>query len=195
MQLSVPIMHNLTNGTLVVNKIKSVGIVETVHIRSQNVLQKKWCVSLAVGKERKGKERKGKLNSTNNNNQSQISAASMQFPSIPWLDDSTLAKSLHKSILTVYINGEKVNALVDSGSTDNFIHPRVVKQLSLSTFPTTNKVLLASPSQSKSVTEFTVVDTIIKDKLYENMKLYVLKNLCWYHSWSSVSEATSKSNL
>jgi len=39
--------------------------------------------------------------------------------------------------LTTYINGVKIQALIDGGSTDSFIQPRVVKFLNLTVQPTT----------------------------------------------------------
>ena len=56
------------------------------------------------------------------------------------------AESLKKACVGVLINGKSAQALVDSGSTHNFIHPDIVKSLGLVIYPTLEKVTMASSS-------------------------------------------------
>ena len=76
------------------------------------------------------------------------------------------------------INNVKYDALIDSGSTDNFIHPRVVKQLSLTVIPFHSKVAMASSSNVKNVTGYVNTDIAFHGKVYNNLRLSILDNLC-----------------
>ena len=44
------------------------------------------------------------------------------------------------------IKGQEISALIDSGSTDSFIHPRVIESHALSTIPSLKQVSMASTS-------------------------------------------------
>ena len=59
--------------------------------------------------------------------------------------------SLNKSTCKVFINNIKLNALIDSGSTNSFIYPRVVNSLSLSICPDESQVSMASAAFSRKV--------------------------------------------
>ena len=76
------------------------------------------------------------------------------------------------------INGSVVNALVDSGSTDNFINPKQVERLSLTILPSRETVSMASSSLSAKMKGYCSATIVLHDQTYENVKLYVLPNLC-----------------
>ena len=88
------------------------------------------------------------------------------------------AESLKKACVGVLINGKSALALVDSGSTHNFIHPDIVKSLGLVIYPTLEKVTMASSSHSSKIEGYCYADIILKDRVYTNIKLYILSNLC-----------------
>ena len=88
------------------------------------------------------------------------------------------AESLKKACVGVLINGKSAQALVDSGSTHNFIHPDIVKSLGLVIYPTLEKVTMASSSHSSRIEGYCYADIILKDRVYTNIKLYILSNLC-----------------
>ena len=88
------------------------------------------------------------------------------------------AESLKKACVGVLINGKSAQALVDSGSTHNFIHPDIVKSLGLVIYPTLEKVTMASSSHSSKIEGYCYADIILKDRVYTNIKLYILSNLC-----------------
>ena len=88
------------------------------------------------------------------------------------------AESLKKACVGVLINGKSAQALVDSGSTHNFIHPDIVKSLGLVIYPTLEKVTMASSSHSSKIEGYCYADIILKDRVYTNIKFYILSNLC-----------------
>ena len=76
------------------------------------------------------------------------------------------------------IKGKEFKALVDSGSTDNFINPRLVADLSLPVTNMNSKVTMASSSHMNKITGFVKTDLIIGKNVYTNLKLSLLENLC-----------------
>lgn len=56
---------------------------------------------------------------------------------------------LTRSSIQITVNGKGVQALIDSGSTDSFIHPAVVNRLKLVTRPAEMSINMASTSLSK----------------------------------------------
>ena len=78
----------------------------------------------------------------------------------------------------VKINSVILDALIDSGSTGSFINPRVIKQLSLSTLPSTFAVSMASNSYSSKTEGICVLDLELGDRSYTSVELAVLPNLC-----------------
>ena len=90
----------------------------------------------------------------------------------------SVAESLKKACVGILIDGKSVHALVDSGSTHNFIHPDMVKSLGLVVCPTQEKVTMASSSHSSKIEGYCYTDIILKGRVYTDIKLYVLSNLC-----------------
>ena len=84
------------------------------------------------------------------------------------------AESLKKACVGVLINGKSAQALVDSGSTHNFIHPDIVKSLGLVIYPTLEKVTMASSSHSSKIEGYCYADIILKDRVYTNIKYKIL---------------------
>ena len=70
------------------------------------------------------------------------------------------------------------DALLDSGSTDSFVHPDLVEKLALPVSKSTIQVKMASTSLSSKVTGVCVVDIYIANTTYPNIKLNIMKNLC-----------------
>ena len=87
-------------------------------------------------------------------------------------------KSLKKACVGILINGRSAQALVDSGSTHNFIHPDIARSCGLVVYPTLEKVTMASSSYSSEIEGYCHTDIILKGRVYANIKLYVLSNLC-----------------
>ena len=94
------------------------------------------------------------------------------------------AESLKKACVGVLINGKSAQALVDSESAHNFIHPGIAKSLGLVIYPTLEKVTMTS-SHSSEIEGYCFADIMLKDRVYRNMKLYILSNLCTDRTGSS----------
>lgn len=95
------------------------------------------------------------------------------FPTLTWLDGPS-SKSFNKYVVPVYRNNRKFRALIDSGSTDNFIHQRVIDQLSLNLTSCDSILSMASTAHVKFISEYVK----FQDKMYDSMKLTVLDDSC-----------------
>ena len=78
----------------------------------------------------------------------------------------------------MYINNVKFNALIDSGISENWVHPAVVHKLGLVKQSTDTVVSMASASFTNSIAFCTVADVKIRGKLYNSVKINLLENLC-----------------
>ena len=76
------------------------------------------------------------------------------------------------------INDYSLSALIDSGSSDSFIHPDVAQKLSLPISPTNTDVNMAVLSLSSNVLGYCITDITVNDKKYSKVILYVMKDLC-----------------
>ena len=87
---------------------------------------------------------------------------------------------LSQSMENVDINGHPVKATADSASSSSFIHPDKAKQLKLPLIPVDQdyEVGMASNSLKATSTVYCNVELRIKDRTYQNIKLFVLPNLC-----------------
>ena len=87
---------------------------------------------------------------------------------------------LSQSMLNVEVNNHPVTCIADSASSASFIHPQCAEKLKLILKPIDQKyeVGMASNSLKVSSTSYALVNLKVKDRIYENMKLYVLPNLC-----------------
>lgn len=85
---------------------------------------------------------------------------------------------LSKSSACVTINGQSVEALFNSGSSESFIHPDIVKKANLRRFPIERTVAMAKSSFSTTITSYCVIDLEYRGRKYEQLKVSVLPNLC-----------------
>ena len=118
-----------------------------------------------------------KSNKWNNKNQNGGTTAAIFSPVLATVNIVT-PNSLQKSIVKVQIKNHDVNALIDSGSSNCFIHPRVVKQLNLDIFPDTGHVSMASCSLSSNVSRFVKEDLTINGRQYHKQRFRILSDLC-----------------
>ena len=80
--------------------------------------------------------------------------------------------------MSILVNGKSAQALVDSGSSHNFIYPDIAKSCGLLVYPTQEKVTMASSSYSSEIEGYCYTDIILENRIYGNIKLYILSNLC-----------------
>ena len=108
---------------------------------------------------------------------SKVSAATWS-PLLAIVPTST-TKSLSKSSATVSMNGFQVTALFDSGSSESFIHPDLVKKTGLTVYPSSGTVSMAmSTSSSAKVSGACVIDLSYQGRKYEALRVSVLPGLC-----------------
>ena len=108
-------------------------------------------------------------------NKNRVSAAAWS----PTLATVGAPESLSKSSGTVTIQGLEVKALFDSGSTESFIHPRLVERVALTVQPSSGTVSMAtSASRTVSITGTCVADLSYQGRKYADYKLSVLPGLC-----------------
>ena len=108
---------------------------------------------------------------------SKVSAAAWS-PLLATVPTST-TKSLSKSSATVSMNGFQVTALFDSGSSESFIYPDLVKKTGLTVYPSSGTVSMAtSTSSSAKVSGACGIDLSYQGRKYEALRVSVLPGLC-----------------
>ncbi|CDW54627.1 zf-CCHC and Asp protease 2 domain containing prot ein, partial [Trichuris trichiura] len=86
--------------------------------------------------------------------------------------------SLSKAVIAALSNGREVRCLVDSGSSESVVHPRIVKAFGLKTCRSRVAVRMASGSSTVSALGHTSANPLLKGRCYEDVRLVVLPNLC-----------------
>ena len=86
--------------------------------------------------------------------------------------------ALSKATCKVSILDTSFDALIDSGSTESFIHPDVVNTLSLDISTCVNNVSMASSSLSKTTLGVCRVNLSLNGHEYTDVKLSILPDLC-----------------
>ncbi|XP_067030897.1 uncharacterized protein [Acropora muricata] len=105
---------------------------------------------------------------------SKVSAA-MHSPIIATTQSSG---SLSKSTATINIKKLQVKPLFDSGSTESFIHPNLVRRAGLTVRPAGGAVSMASTALSANVTGTCTANLKYQNQKYTNVHLSVLPGLC-----------------
>lgn len=85
---------------------------------------------------------------------------------------------LDKSVRHSKINGIPVNALIDTGSSENFVHNNIVKLNKLTIHPDKGEVSMADVSLSSKILGQCTVDLELQGETYHGVKLKVLPSLC-----------------
>ena len=86
--------------------------------------------------------------------------------------------ALSKAVVKLLINDVETDGLIDSGSSESFIHPDVVKLHSLKVQQSQSAVTMASTSFSTQTTGFCTADIQFNGRVYESVRLTVLPQLC-----------------
>uniref|UniRef100_A0A5S6QM86 RNA-directed DNA polymerase n=1 Tax=Trichuris muris TaxID=70415 RepID=A0A5S6QM86_TRIMR len=86
--------------------------------------------------------------------------------------------SLSTAVLRISLNGREVNCLFDTGSSESFIHPRVVRALSLNVSRSRESVTMASSALTMNTDGHTVADLLVNDRMYKTVRLVILPSLC-----------------
>jgi len=99
-------------------------------------------------------------------------------PTLASVISASIPAALAKATTKVVINGVEVDRLVDSGSTESFIHPNLVKQHSLKVTPSNCRVSMAFSSLSTQTEGCCTVNLTLCGRDYHNVCLVVLRGLC-----------------
>ena len=91
---------------------------------------------------------------------------------------SSTPPTLLKSSTEVTINGTSARALVDSGSSESFIHPRLADSLNLRKYSTRRSISMAQSSLSAETLGHCIVNLEVDGKEYPNLRLSILPGLC-----------------
>ena len=91
--------------------------------------------------------------------------------------NSNSPSSLSKSSSEIVIKGVSTRALIDSCSTESFIHPRLMKSLNLP-YPEHRDITTAQSSLSARTLGFCMVDLELGGKQYSKIRLSILPGLC-----------------
>ena len=75
------------------------------------------------------------------------------------------------------INNMKVNALIDSGSSESYIHPNIVDKLNLTVQPCHSNVSMASGTHKCEIVGKVSVNFNIENHQYKNVSLQIMENL------------------
>lgn len=86
--------------------------------------------------------------------------------------------ALSKAVVKLSINNVETDGLIDSGSSESFVHPDVVKVHGLKVQPSQSAVTMASTSFSTETSGFCTVNIKVNGRLYESVRLTVLPQLC-----------------
>ena len=89
-----------------------------------------------------------------------------------------ISEGLKKACMKISLNGKDVLALIDSGSTDNFIHPRVVKMCSLKSTNCYKTIMMATKNLEAQINGLCVTTIIVNKQTYQRIKTHIFTNLC-----------------
>ncbi|GAA50444.1 hypothetical protein CLF_104549 [Clonorchis sinensis] len=99
-------------------------------------------------------------------------------PNLSSLFVAAAATCLAHNIVTIEVNGIALRALVDTGSSCSFINSKVVKMHNWKIYPTFSVVTMAPTSLSCRTTGYVCVSVRYRDTSYNELKLFVMPNLC-----------------
>ena len=108
----------------------------------------------------------------------ELTAAAMYSPLLAMASLRGVPAGLRKSSVFLSINKKRAIALVDAGSTDSFIHPRLVGACCLKIQPTKETISMATSSLTAPTKGYCTANIETNDREYLNVKLHVFPNLC-----------------
>jgi len=105
-------------------------------------------------------------------------SAMMYSPLLATTSMEGVPASLSKSSISVIMNHKQFTALVDSGSTNSFIHPKLVQACSLKMLPSKDTISMATKTLSARVQGICKADIETDERVYSNVTFHVFPNLC-----------------
>ena len=105
-------------------------------------------------------------------------SAALSFSSSLCTITASCPGSLLKSSLPLSINGVRLTALIDTGSSESYINSRISDKLKLSVYPSSHKVKMALSTVEAKCLGFCLVDITLNGVLYKSVILNIFKDLC-----------------
>ena len=84
-------------------------------------------------------------------------------------------QSLTKSTTMVSVDGFEATALINSGSSESFIHPGLVKSAALHVYPSSGKISMATSSLAPNVSGYVLLVSYLGGRTYPRVRLSVLQ--------------------
>ena len=106
------------------------------------------------------------------------SATATVYPTLAVVLSSTTPSTLLKSSTEVTINGVVTRALVDSCSSESFIHPRLAETLNLRQYSAPQSISMAQSTLSAKTLGHCIANLELGGKTYSNLRLSILPGLC-----------------
>ena len=103
-------------------------------------------------------------------------SAAMWRPTLATIS-AEVPQSLTKSTTTVSVDGFEATVLIDSGSSESFIHPGLVKSVALHIYPSSGTISKATSSLATNVSGYCLVGLIFGGRTFR-VRLSVLPELC-----------------
>ena len=91
---------------------------------------------------------------------------------------SQATTALSKSIVSITVNGVPAKALIDTGSTDSFIHHDLVTKLRLRIASSTCRVTMATTRCSADVRGCCIAEVVLNGQIYKEVCFRILDDLC-----------------
>lgn len=85
---------------------------------------------------------------------------------------------MSKAIVRVKINNIDANTLIDTGSSNSFINEEFVQNHKIKSYLENGQVILATTAYSSNLKDYVLVDLLLQEHTYKNLKLSILPKLC-----------------
>ena len=101
------------------------------------------------------------------------------YPTLATITCATAPNNLKRAVISIELNNNTTEALIDTGSSESFICKNIVHELKLTVNPFKSKVSMAESSLSVDIIGYVIINNMkMRGNNYANIKLLVLKNLC-----------------
>ena len=122
--------------------------------------------------------KKGHFQSVCRSSQHTHFSASTDTPIISSLILASAPTSLSNAVISIYVNGVLLQALIDTGSSESYLSKSVLQNYNWNVVPSQTLISMASTSLSKLTHGHCIVDISYKGAVYKRVKLSVLPDLC-----------------
>ena len=86
--------------------------------------------------------------------------------------------SLSHAIESVFINNTKFSALIDNGSSENFISSKAIAKLKISYQEKSGTVSMATPTLKSEIKDYCIISMTLQTQTYYDINFTLLDDLC-----------------